>query len=280
MGIVRASDDSCNNADQPRHLLCATFQTCWAGLPAFDNLATCGLRLDGDPRSQNRQDINPDRVAWLHLSMTRALGCPLLVETAADIAGKNTGLNDSAIRLALRSKLLDEHCRDADTVVIEELGLCRGQVRVDVAVVNGLLHGYEIKSDRDSLRRLRSQMELYGKVLDQATLVVGSRFLDEGIDIVPAWWGVLHGRPTSNGLDFREVRRPQRNAQRDPRLLVELLWSVQAMALLEERNLARGVRGKPRRMVWDRVCDHFAISEIAAAVRTELKTRAVNRVPA
>ena len=35
---------------------------------------------------------------------------------------------------------------------VEELGVCRGRVRVDVAVVNGTLHGYEIKSDRDSLR--------------------------------------------------------------------------------------------------------------------------------
>ena len=196
------------------------------------------------------------------------------------MAGKNTGPDDLAIRLALRSMLLDEHVGEADTVVIEELGLCRGQVRVDVAVVNGLLHGYEIKSDRDSLRRLRSQVGIYGKVLDQATLVVGNRFLTEGIDIVPAWWGVIHVRPTLDGLDFRVVRRPRRNAHRDPRLLVELLWSVQAMALLEERNVARGVRRKPRRIVWDRVCGHFAIDEIAAAVRTELKARGVNRAPA
>jgi len=28
---------------------------------------------------------------------------------------------------------------------------------------NGLLHGYEIKSDRDSLRRLATQVDVYGK---------------------------------------------------------------------------------------------------------------------
>jgi hypothetical protein len=50
------------------------------------------------------------------------------------------------------------------------------------------------------------------------------------------------------------------------------------MALLEERNAARGVRGKPRRIVWDRVCDRFGVDEIAAAVRARLKTRAAGVV--
>jgi len=189
-------------------------------------------------------------------------------------------VGDSAIRSSLRSRLLGEHGQDADTVLIEELGLCRGQVRIDIAVVNGLLHGYEIKSDRDSLRRLGTQVDIYGKVLDQATLVVGDRFLAEAFDLVPAWWGVLHVRPTSQGLQFRTVRRPRRNPQRDPRVLVELLWSDQAMALLVDRNATRGVRGKPRRVVWDRVCDSFGVDEIAGAVRAQLKARATNQAPA
>jgi hypothetical protein len=197
----------------------------------------------------------------------------------ADIA-RCPGPSDTLIRLALRSRLLSEHDREPDTSLIEELGLCRGRVRIDLAVVNGLLHGYEIKSDRDSLRRLGTQVDVYGKVLDQATLVVGDRFLPEALDVVPAWWGVLHVRPVAHALRFRTVRRPRRNPQRDPRALVELLWLDQAMALLEERDAARGVRGKPRRIVWDRVCDYFGVDEIAAAVRATLKARAMNQAPA
>ncbi|MDA8118743.1 MAG: sce7726 family protein, partial [Gammaproteobacteria bacterium] len=74
-----------------------------------------------------------------------------------------------------------------DTVVLDELGICRGEVRVDVAVVNGEIHGYEIKSDRDSLRRLASQVELYSKVLDQATLVAGERHFDAAAALLPEW---------------------------------------------------------------------------------------------
>ena len=185
-------------------------------------------------------------------------------------------LSDFAIRLALRERLAVEHAKEADTVLIEELGLLRGQVRLDIAVVNGLLHGYEIKSDRDSLRRLHAQVEVYGKILDRATLVVGDRFLHTAADLVPAWWGLLHARSTSRGLQLTPIKRPRKNPRRDARALVELLWSEHAMELLEQRNAARGVRGKSRCVVWERICDSFSLEEIAAAVRTRLKARAAN----
>jgi len=188
-------------------------------------------------------------------------------------------LTDADIRPAFRLRLLAEHTRELDTVVIEELGLCRGQVRVDLAVVNGLLHGYEIKSDRDSLRRLSGQADLYSRVLDRATLVVGSRHLTEALDVVPAWWGVVQFQPTAKAPRFKVVRRASKNQQRQPRYLVELLWLDSAMALLNQRDAATGVRGKPRRLVWDRICERFDLDEIAAAVRAQLKARSATPIP-
>jgi hypothetical protein len=87
--------------------------------------------------------------------------------TGAEPMHVEVGPSDVAIRPALRSRLLVEHAHDPETVLIEELGLRRGLVRVDIAVVNGLLHGYEIKSDRDSLRRLAKQVDVYSAVLDR-----------------------------------------------------------------------------------------------------------------
>lgn len=182
--------------------------------------------------------------------------------------------SDADIRAALHSRLLVEHAADADTVIIDELGLCRGKVRVDVAVVNGLLHGYEIKSDRDSLRRLGGQVEFYGRVLDRATLVVGERHLAKTLEIVPSWWGILRVRACTTGLCFRPLRRGSKNPRRDPRSLVELLWLDTAMALLEKRGVASGIRGKPRRIVWDEVCRQLSEDEIAKQVRDNLKARA------
>lgn len=188
-------------------------------------------------------------------------------------------LGDADIRRALRLWLLARHAAETDTVVIEELGVCRGQVRIDLAVVNGRFHGYEIKSDRDSLRRLDGQVDMYSKVLDRATIVVGDRHFTATLNTVPRWWGVLRFESGPKGPRFKTVRRGWNNPRRDPRSLVELLWLDDAITLLTRRDVARGVRGKPRRIVWDRVCEHFDVNEIAASVRAQLKARAARQVP-
>ncbi|MBI2570191.1 MAG: sce7726 family protein, partial [Candidatus Schekmanbacteria bacterium] len=147
-------------------------------------------------------------------------------------------LGDADIRPALRSRLFDRHADLPDTVIVEELGVCRGRVRVDVAVVNGTLHGFEIKSDHDSLRRLGVQVGHYGKVLDRATPVVGERHLSQALDAVPAWWGVLCVRRAARDHRFETVRCESENPGRDPRSLVELLWLEDALALLQARDVA------------------------------------------
>ena len=119
---------------------------------------------------------------------------------------RRAGILDATIRPLLRDRLRRQHAREADTVLIEELGLSRGKVRVDLAVVNGSLHGFEIESDRDSLRRLAAQVDLYSQVLDRATLVVGGRFAPLATSLVPEWWGVVRVSSKPSGLRFTTLR--------------------------------------------------------------------------
>ncbi len=187
------------------------------------------------------------------------------------------GIGDRAIRTALKPRLIAEQPHSG-TVLFEELGLCRGLVRADIAVVNGSLHGYEIKSDLDSLRRLQNQVSVYSKVLDYATLVVGDRLFDEAAKLLPEWWGVLHAHFGTAGLEFRTMRSAKQNSARDPRALAELLWFEEAIALLQKFDVLRGVRGKPRRILWDRISERVRLEDIAAAVRDALKSRAIRQV--
>lgn len=187
------------------------------------------------------------------------------------MARMDSVLGDAEVRPALRSRLLAEHGRD--TLFIEELGLSRGQVRIDLAAVNGSLHGYEIKSDRDTLRRLDRQLAIYNRVLDHATLVVGERHMERAVELLPRWWGLVRIDANSSGPQFTCLRRSRRNPRRHDRTLVELLWRDEALALLARRGLDRGVRSKPRFAVWDRLCEHLAVDEIAAEVRRCLKAR-------
>ncbi len=81
-----------------------------------------------------------------------------------------TQTTDVEIRSALHRKMLRPSHRCAKTLVIDELGLAHGKGRVDVAVLNGWLHGYEIKSSKDTIRRLDSQIALYVKCLEKVTI--------------------------------------------------------------------------------------------------------------
>jgi hypothetical protein len=45
---------------------------------------------------------------------------------------------------------VDDASCDLDTRVVEEMGIWAGSVRVDIAVINGEFHGFELKSDRDT----------------------------------------------------------------------------------------------------------------------------------
>jgi hypothetical protein len=74
------------------------------------------------------------------------------------------------------------------------MGIWSGSVRIDVAVINGELTGYELKSDRDTLERLPLQAELYSRVFDRLILVVGKRHAKKAIEHIPEWWWGLRSR--------------------------------------------------------------------------------------
>lgn len=160
---------------------------------------------------------------------------------------------------------------------LEELGFSRGHVRIDLVVVNGRLHGYEIESDRDTLKRLDRQLKIYNRVLDRATLVFGERHLNAAKAMLPGWWGLLRTDAGPNGPRFKTIRQGRSNPQRHARTLAELLWRDDALALLDRRNEAHRVRSKPKFAVWDRLCEHFDMEEIAVEVRSCLKARQARR---
>ena len=58
---------------------------------------------------------------------------------------KRASDKDAAIRPVLLANL--QQRSGPGTLIVEELGLCEGAVRIDVAAINGSIHGYEIKSD-------------------------------------------------------------------------------------------------------------------------------------
>jgi hypothetical protein len=181
-------------------------------------------------------------------------------------------LRDIDVRTALHSRLSQSMAPGGDTLVVDELGLC-GTARVDVAVVNGSLSGFELKSDVDTLRRLPAQVEAYGHVLDHVTLVVTSRHLEPASALVPAWWGVLVADSESDRVRLKEARPAGANPGLDPSAIAQLLWRDEALSILTHRGIDAGVRSKPRWAMWDRLAQSLELDDLRSEVRAALKRR-------
>ena len=181
-------------------------------------------------------------------------------------------MRDIDVRRVLAAEV-QKHFRGAsDTLIIHELGLCSGIVRVDLAVVNGRLHGFEIKSDSDTLKRLPSQSEIYSAVFDRMTIVVGLHHLQSAQTMVPGWWGIIKAEP-GDPVSLVEVRPAQANPSPKPIAMARLLWRDEAVALLERSGYAKGIKSKPREVVYQRLVEAFPLDELRHFVREQLKAR-------
>lgn len=183
-------------------------------------------------------------------------------------------MRDRDVRAALHAKVLAEHHGQADTLVLDELALWYGTARVDIAVINGRIHGFEIKSDRDTLARLAGQARVYNAVLDRVTLVVGSTHYGGALRESPAWWGLKVARQGPRGaIHFEDARAAKPNPSQDPVAIAALLWCDELEQLLAEVSAARGYRGKSRDVLSRRAAAVLPLTDLRSAVRARLKAR-------
>lgn len=187
-------------------------------------------------------------------------------------------MNDAQLRSAVRERLLRKYGGRPDTLLVEELGLRHGASRVDLALVNGCLEGFELKSDRDRLTRLARQADVYGTVLDRVTLVAGQRHVAHAFDLIPAWWGVVCvTRAKGDALRMILVRPAQENPGVDPLALAKLLWREEALRALARRGAAAGFLSARRSTLYERLSTILTLVELKGLVRSTLRGRTMWR---
>lgn len=183
-------------------------------------------------------------------------------------------MNDRDVRRALHQRLLMDHHGDSNTLVIDELGLRHGICRVDIAVVNKFLHGYEIKSDADTLERLPNQIFVYSSVLDRVTLVVGKTHIEKVEISIPDWWGIKAVTPgPRGGINFETYRPVKMNPKIDPLALAELLWRPEVVSILQKLGAPPGILRKPRARLYQYLAEVLRIGELRRVILHCLKVR-------
>jgi hypothetical protein len=181
---------------------------------------------------------------------------------------------DPEIRAALHRKALRAFHRCNDTLVIDELGLAHAKARIDVAVINGCMHGFEIKSAADTLTRLPQQLGLYEECLEKLTIVCADKHIAGVRQLVPTWCGITTVvKGPRGGIVFITVREPKRNPNIQPYRLAHLLWRSEAVAILTQANASPKVLRAPRKTLYKSLAAKFSVAEITAFIKQSMALR-------
>jgi hypothetical protein len=179
---------------------------------------------------------------------------------------------DSDIRSALLEELRIQYGDPDNDLIIEEFG-CK-KARADVAVINGSLHAFEIKSDSDSLERLPSQMQAYQDVFEYITLVCGRRLLDRAHAVIPKYWGLQKAIFIDGKVVLREIRTAKFNQNQNALALAHMLWKTEALSCLRKYGHRQVTSRNTAEEVSEAVAAYISsIPTLTSEVRAAIKAR-------
>lgn len=166
--------------------------------------------------------------------------------------------HESLIMHALFETLCAWHAHEPEAMLIPEFAVGHGSGYADVAVVNELLHGYEIKSEADNLRRLDIQVPYYNRMFHRCTLVVAAKHMAKAREAIPTWWGLISFSAFDSAPVFTETAIARPNPCMDLRSQVRLLWRAEALALLDRFDKGHKLKWQPREILYMRLLEVMA----------------------
>jgi len=182
-------------------------------------------------------------------------------------------ITEATVRHSLRENILETTQGHAEAIY--EFWVPRSNERADVAVVGALMQGFEIKTERDNLKRLPRQTEAYARIFDRCHAVLAERHIDRAMEMLPSSWGVLVIE-TEPSLSFRLLRAAAANDAVDAEVLVRLLWRDEAHAALCALGYVPDPRAGRFRM-WEQLLALLDIDGIKQVVRDALLHRDPDR---
>jgi hypothetical protein len=179
-------------------------------------------------------------------------------------------ITEAIVRHSLREVMLAGSLQQTEAVY--EFWVPRSNERADVAIIGGCtFEGFEIKTDRDTLKRLPRQAQAYSRLFDRCSVVLAPRHVDAAMEILPSWWGVLVINCESN-LTFQGVRDAGVNDGVDPETLVRLLWRSEVLSALCALGMPPDPKAYRARM-WEQLLSLVDLHGLKAAVRNALLHR-------
>jgi hypothetical protein len=152
-------------------------------------------------------------------------------------------VTEAAIRRFVKTRLPRVVRSLSRALLVEEMEVCSGRARIDLAVIGDRLIGIEIKGPHDSVTRLPGQAKAYSQCFDHVVLIVHEALSTKARALIPEWWGLIAGRQVDGRIRYRMERRPETNPSLNLEKVLSLLWREEIDALLAE---LLGSNPKPR----------------------------------
>lgn len=153
-------------------------------------------------------------------------------------------------------------------MVIDELGVAHGKNRIDIAVVNGCIHGYEIKSSKDNLLRFPSQFESYAQCFEKLSFVSATNHLEELRNKTPEWCGIiLVEKGPRGGINFSTIRRSKKNPNVDITAMAHFLWKKETIELLTSLGADKSMLKGARATLYKNLSKMITVPELSQRIK-------------
>lgn len=192
--------------------------------------------------------------------------------------GKNQILGPDDIRIALRSWVQNKFELKQDDILINELGFWNKDpestvdcsFRADLALANGRLVGFEIKSQKDSLKRWLSQMTAYSNVFDEIWLCSHGKHLHRALEITEKHIGVL---VVDDSGSITVVRYATENTKLNFYDLSGLLWKDELLNFASLNNVIEIKSRMTKNEIRDVLSKQSNLAQLKPYVLQKLKER-------
>ena len=177
--------------------------------------------------SRLAKELGPLRLVQNHSTVSD------LFDSAFEVLKQKNYRHECIYKNALATKILLGKHSLKTAVLLEEFRV--GKSKADVVVLNGTSNVYEIKSERDTLKRMRSQVDSYMQVFANVNLIVGENHVDSTVKSTPEEVGIL---VLSNRFQISTLRESQENfGNIDPIAIFDSIQIAEAKSILGNLNI-------------------------------------------
>lgn len=148
-----------------------------------------------------------------------------------------------------------------------------GKSRADVIMIcENEIVGFELKSDKDSLVRLKRQIPDYDRFYDRNYIVVGEHYADKISEHLPQHWGIIRVSEDNGNIIAVEIRKAFKNEKHVIKNQMLFLWREELVRIIK-RNKLGGVSARNKKKLCDMIYNGLDVDTVRREMIYELMER-------